>query len=215
MARKDRDDLSGLRPNGRGVGPLGDGPHQCQRCRHGGGRLPASSAGGRRKRDRRARSASIASRPTTPGAATTGPSFSNMANPQGGRGQWTATPAWRPTGTTTPGATNIRPYDLDNLIPAKMADLLGIPCKKGGMVLEGGSIDSNGAGLLLTTENCLLNPNRNPEPDESPNRSRGSSNSWASRRCFGWAKALSATTRTATSTTSPALSTRERVVTAD
>jgi agmatine deiminase len=54
------------------------------------------------------------------------------------------------------------PYDLDNLIPSKMADLLGIPCKKGGMVLEGGSIDSNGAGLLLTTENCLLNPNRNP-----------------------------------------------------
>ena len=54
------------------------------------------------------------------------------------------------------------PYDLDNLIPAKMADFLGIPCRKGEMVLEGGSIDSNGAGLLLTTENCLLNPNRNP-----------------------------------------------------
>ena len=54
------------------------------------------------------------------------------------------------------------PYDLDNLIPAKMADFLGIPCQKGGMVLEGGSIDSNGAGLLLTTESCLLNPNRNP-----------------------------------------------------
>jgi agmatine deiminase len=54
------------------------------------------------------------------------------------------------------------PYDLDNLIPARMAEALGIPCQKGGMVLEGGSIDSNGAGLLLTTESCLLNPNRNP-----------------------------------------------------
>jgi agmatine deiminase len=54
------------------------------------------------------------------------------------------------------------PYDLDNLIPAKMADFLGVPWRKGGMVLEGGSIDSNGNGLLLTTESCLLNPNRNP-----------------------------------------------------
>ncbi len=44
-----------------------------------------------------------------------------------------------------------------------MAETLGIPCRKGGMVLEGGSIDSNGEGLLLTTEGCLLNPNRNPE----------------------------------------------------
>jgi agmatine deiminase len=54
------------------------------------------------------------------------------------------------------------PYDLDNLIPSRMAELLGIPCQKGGMILEGGSLDSNGADLLLTTENCLLNSNRNP-----------------------------------------------------
>ncbi|HXY37397.1 MAG TPA: agmatine deiminase family protein [Planctomycetaceae bacterium] len=55
------------------------------------------------------------------------------------------------------------PHDLDNLIPARMAETLGLPCRRGGMVLEAGSIDSNGEGLLLTTEGCLLNPNRNPE----------------------------------------------------
>lgn len=54
------------------------------------------------------------------------------------------------------------PYDLDNRIPKHMASALGIPCREGGMVLEGGSIDGNGGGLLLTTESCLLNPNRNP-----------------------------------------------------
>jgi agmatine deiminase len=55
------------------------------------------------------------------------------------------------------------PYDLDNLIPARMAKVLGMPSVKGGMVLEGGSIDCNGDGVLLTSESCLLNPNRNPK----------------------------------------------------
>ncbi len=55
------------------------------------------------------------------------------------------------------------PFDLDNQIPARMADYLGVPCYAGGMILEGGSIDVNGQGLLLTSEQCLLNPNRNPE----------------------------------------------------
>ncbi|MGE0387955.1 MAG: agmatine/peptidylarginine deiminase [Gammaproteobacteria bacterium] len=54
------------------------------------------------------------------------------------------------------------PFDLDNLIPARMAQWLGVPRYRGAMVLEGGSIDVNGAGTLLTTEQCLLNPNRNP-----------------------------------------------------
>ncbi|MCS6938032.1 MAG: agmatine deiminase family protein, partial [Roseiflexus sp.] len=54
------------------------------------------------------------------------------------------------------------PYDLDQQIPQRMAEALGVPCFNGGMVLEGGSIDVNGEGLLLTTEACLLNPNRNP-----------------------------------------------------
>ncbi|MDQ6765196.1 MAG: agmatine deiminase family protein, partial [Verrucomicrobiota bacterium] len=36
------------------------------------------------------------------------------------------------------------------------------PVYDGGMILEGGSIDVNGTGACLTTESCLLNPNRNP-----------------------------------------------------
>jgi agmatine deiminase len=54
------------------------------------------------------------------------------------------------------------PFDLDNDIPRRMANFLGVPRFDGGMVLEGGSIDVNGRGLLLTTQACLLNPNRNP-----------------------------------------------------
>lgn len=55
------------------------------------------------------------------------------------------------------------PFDLDDQIPRKMAQYLGVPCFAGGMILEGGSIDVNGRGLLLTSESCLLNPNRNPQ----------------------------------------------------
>lgn len=54
------------------------------------------------------------------------------------------------------------PYDADNAIPPQMAAALGVPVLAHPMVLEGGSIDVNGAGALLTTEQCLLHPNRNP-----------------------------------------------------
>jgi agmatine deiminase len=54
------------------------------------------------------------------------------------------------------------PFDLDNQVAARMAEALGVERVAGGMVLEGGSIDPNGAGVFLTTEACLLNPNRNP-----------------------------------------------------
>ena len=54
------------------------------------------------------------------------------------------------------------PFENDNAIPARIASLRGLPAFKPNMVLEGGSIEVNGAGALLTTESCLLNPNRNP-----------------------------------------------------
>ncbi len=54
------------------------------------------------------------------------------------------------------------PYTLDNGIPSRICRALGIRRLAVPMVLEGGSIDVNGAGCLLTTESCLLNPNRNP-----------------------------------------------------
>jgi agmatine deiminase len=57
------------------------------------------------------------------------------------------------------------PFDLDDVIPTRIGQELGIPVYHPGIVLEGGSIDVNGQGTLLTTEACLLNPNRNPTLD--------------------------------------------------
>lgn len=54
------------------------------------------------------------------------------------------------------------PWDLDNEIPARMAESLHLPQLRSRIILEGGAIEGNGQGLLLTTEAVLLNPNRNP-----------------------------------------------------
>ena len=55
------------------------------------------------------------------------------------------------------------PHDLDDRVASQMAKALDVPLFERPIVLEGGSIEVNGAGALLTTEACLLNPNRNPE----------------------------------------------------
>jgi agmatine deiminase len=54
------------------------------------------------------------------------------------------------------------PYDLDEVVPTRVAEILKLPVFYPRMVLEGGSIEVNGAGALLTSEGCLLNKNRNP-----------------------------------------------------
>ncbi len=54
------------------------------------------------------------------------------------------------------------PRPLDDAVPAALAQHLNITRHTHNMVLEGGSIDVNGQGTVLTTEQCLLHPNRNP-----------------------------------------------------
>lgn len=54
------------------------------------------------------------------------------------------------------------PFDADDVIPTRVAAEYGLPVYQPGIVMEGGSLDVNGRGTLLTTESCLLNPNRNP-----------------------------------------------------
>jgi agmatine deiminase len=50
----------------------------------------------------------------------------------------------------------------DGHVPADMNRWLGLPVFRPGIILEGGSIDTNGRGTVLTTRSCLLNKNRNP-----------------------------------------------------
>lgn len=52
-------------------------------------------------------------------------------------------------------------YAQDDMVSRELARLLGVPVFEPGIVLEGGSIEVNGRGTCLTTEQCLLHPNRN------------------------------------------------------
>jgi agmatine deiminase len=58
----------------------------------------------------------------------------------------------------------LSPFEEDFKAARLMAEAVGVPViDRQNFILEGGSIDTNGAGTLLTTESCLLNPNRNPD----------------------------------------------------
>lgn len=54
------------------------------------------------------------------------------------------------------------PFDLDDVIPTRISEQLGIPVFHPGIIMEGGSVEFNGKGTLITSECCLMNKNRNP-----------------------------------------------------
>ena len=55
------------------------------------------------------------------------------------------------------------PWDKDELVAAKMLEIESLDRYKAPLVMEGGSIHVDGQGTLITTEQCLLHPNRNPD----------------------------------------------------
>src|SRR5207248_2303119 len=73
---------------------------------------------------------------------------------------------WEPHAATwlsLPRREGIRfPHSFDDVVPTRVAEILKVPVFYPGMILEGGSIEVNGTGALLSSESCLLNKNRNP-----------------------------------------------------
>ncbi len=58
------------------------------------------------------------------------------------------------------------PYESDDVIPTLIAKRYNIPVYYPGIIMEGGSVEFNGRGTLLSSTCCLLNPNRNPQLDQ-------------------------------------------------
>ncbi len=58
------------------------------------------------------------------------------------------------------------PFDSDDRIPLHIAQYLNLPTVSPGIIMEGGSVEFNGKGSILTSKVCLLNPNRNPHLDQ-------------------------------------------------
>jgi agmatine deiminase len=56
-----------------------------------------------------------------------------------------------------------RPYANDATFASRVLNMLGLPVYEAPLVCEGGALNSDGQGTILTTEQCLLNPNRNPD----------------------------------------------------
>ena len=106
------------------------------------------------------------------------------------------------------------PFDADDAVPTRVAEALGLPLFRTDVVMEGGAVDFNGAGCVLTTESVPAEP----EPQSGHCRAARSSRCCASgtgrSACCGWARASTATTPMATWTTSRVSSDPRTIVTA-
>jgi agmatine deiminase len=58
-------------------------------------------------------------------------------------------------------------FEHDPLVSARIAELAKAPTRRYPAVIEGGALEADGAGTIITTKQCLLNPNRNPSLDQS------------------------------------------------
>jgi hypothetical protein len=92
------------------------------------------------------------------------------------------------------------PWDSDDVLGQKIAELEGADCYQPPLVMEGGSFDVDGQGTALTTAECLLDPNRNPELPGTRSRDISAGTS-AWRRWCGYRAASTSTRPTGTSTT--------------
>ena len=95
--------------------------------------------------------------PTTPGPAITGRCFWSGPPSRSCVVDWGYN-AW---GGKYP------PFDLDNAVPKTRSPIARLPRFEPGIILEGGAVDFNGQGSVLTSEECLLNTNRNPQLDRT------------------------------------------------
>ena len=59
------------------------------------------------------------------------------------------------------------PFDLDDVIPTLIGKHFNLPVFHPGIIMEGGSVEFNGKGSLMTSKSCLLNKNRNPHLNQS------------------------------------------------
>ena len=93
------------------------------------------------------------------------------------------------------------PWDRDDAVAQKVLEIEGRDRYRAPFVLEGGAIHVDGQGTLLTTEECLLNRNRNPDWRERDRAAAAALPRRRDRRLAG-ARACTSTRPTGTSTTS-------------